>query len=378
MVDLLVIQPTPFCNINCSYCYLPDRTNPKKITIDIIERIVNALIDEGLLSKHLSVVWHAGEPLVLPPSFYAPLFQLLESKLQPLGVSIQHSIQTNGTLITQEWCDFIKKYDIKTGVSVDGPKAIHDANRKTRSRSGTFDKVMHGIKLLQSNNIQYHGIAVVSEYSVDDPEGLFTFFYNNGFYHVGLNIEEIEGVHQQSAVFSDALHEKTVSFYARLFELYNASDRHMGIREFDNCIDAILRNPETPDITKLMAETHQNKPMSIISVDYQGNFSTFSPELIGQQSKDYNNFIFGNIQQTGFSHPTEEYLLQLATNDIQAGIEKCKNECDFFHVCGGGAPANKYFENGTFNSSETKYCKYNIQVPTEIVLGFLEKQLAIN
>lgn len=63
--------------------------------------------------------------------------------------------------------------------------------------------------------------------------------------------------------------------------------------------------------------------------------------------------------------------------EINKGIDKCKKECDFFHVCGGGAPANKYFENGTFNSAETKYCNYNIKMPTELVLAYLEEQLSL-
>ena len=376
-VDLLVIQPTPFCNINCSYCYLPDRSNTKKITADIIEHVADALIKDDLVGPKLSVVWHAGEPLVLPPSFYLPLFQLLEAKLHSKGVSIQHSIQTNGTLITQQWCDLINQYKIKTGISIDGPCDVHNAHRKTRSGKGTFDDIMNSLRLLQTNNIRYHAIAVVTEKSIDDPDAFFNFFYDNGFYHLGLNIEEIEGGHKQSSVFAEALYKKVVAFYARLFELYMASDKHLRIREFDGCIQAIIRDPQLLDITRLTAQSHQNIPFAILSVDYQGNFSTFSPELIGQVAPAYNNFILGNILDTGFSNPKGNDLLQILTAEINSGIKKCKKECDFFHVCGGGAPANKYFENGTFNSSETNYCKYNIKVPTELVLSYMEKRLSI-
>ena len=374
-VDLLVIQPTPFCNINCSYCYLPDRDNPNKISINTVERIIDTLVKNKILNGHLSIVWHAGEPLVLPPSFYKPLFKLIDAKLQPLGVSVHYSMQTNGTLITQEWCDFIKEENIRIGVSIDGPQQVHDANRKMRNGRGTFDKVIAGINLLKVNNISYHGIAVVSESSITDPKGFFDFFYNNGFYNLGLNIEEVEGVHEQSTVFADSLFEKVTAFYNALFNLYLASDKHMSIREFDKCMDAILRDPKTLDISKLVAETHQNKPMAIISVDYMGNFSTFSPELIGQQNKEYNNFIFGNIYHSDFKNPEHKYLLQGVTDQINKGVKKCKAECEYFHVCGGGAPANKYFENGTFNSSETKYCQFNIKVPTQIVLSYLENKI---
>lgn len=376
-VDLLVIQPTPFCNINCSYCYLPERTNSNKITLEVFDAALEALIKDNLLNSELSIVWHAGEPLVLPPAFYKPFFELAYHKLQPRNVSVSHSIQTNGTLITQEWCDFITEHSIKIGVSIDGPQPIHDANRKTRSGKGTFDKVMAGITLLKENKIKYHGIAVVSEFSLNDPEIFFEFFYTNGFYHLGLNIEEVEGIHHQSSVFADELYDKVVLFYTRLFELYMKSDRHMAIREFDRSLNAILRNPGTIDITRLSYQNHQNIPLGIISIDYRGNFSSFSPELIGQPKQEYNDFIFGNVKRSSFLKPERVDVLKKITSEIKSGIQKCKKECEFFHVCGGGAPANKYFENGSFGSSETKYCQYNIKVPTELVLSYLEEKFCV-
>jgi uncharacterized protein len=376
-VDLLVIQPTPFCNINCSYCYLPDRSNTNKISAEIVARTIDSLIREQLIGDKLSIAWHAGEPLVLPPSFYIPLFELIASRLNTTDIPVQHCMQTNGTLISQEWCDCIISHQIKIGVSIDGPEHIHDAKRKTRSGKGTFIKVMEGIRQLQLNNIPYHAIAVVTEQSLADPDSFFDFFYHNGFFQLGLNIEEVEGSHTRSSVFADGMTEKVKAFYTHLFHRYMNSDKRMRIREFDRCMEAILRNPETPDITNLQSETHQNTPMAIISVDHQGNFSTFSPELIGQTAPDFNNFILGNILESGFLHAKGASLLNLLTMEINKGIKKCKKECDFFHVCGGGAPANKYFENGTFNSSETKYCNYNIKMPTELVLAYLEEQLSL-
>jgi uncharacterized protein len=376
-VDLLVVQPTPFCNINCSYCYLPDRNNTQKITSSIVESIIDRLIADNLLAKELAVVWHAGEPLVLSPGFYRPLFELFHTKLQPYGISVHHTIQTNGTLINQEWCDFINEYSIKTGVSIDGPQAVHDANRKTRSGKGSFEAVMNGIAALGLNKIPYHAIAVVNEKSLEDPAAFFNFFYNNGFYELGLNVEEIEGVHQQSTLFSEPNFEKVKTFYAAIFDLYIKSDQHMHIREFDRCISAIMREPKTKDIRRLNPETHQNIPFAIVSVDCLGNFSTFSPELIGQAASSYNNFIFGNVLQSGFLQPERKEALRLLTSEINNGILKCKKECSFFSVCGGGAPANKFFENGSFNSSETNYCRYNIQVPIELVLSYMEEKLLL-
>jgi uncharacterized protein len=286
-------------------------------------------------------------------------------------------MQTNGTIITQQWCDLIIKYDIKVGISIDGPREVNDASRKTRNGRGTFDKIMEGIAILQQNNIPYHAIAVLNEKSLYNPDEFFDFFYNNGFYELGLNIEEVEGIHKHSSLFEENTFGKLVSFFSRIFDLYKRSDGHMAIREFDRCMEAILREPGRLNIKKLSTETQQNIAMLILSVDYMGNFSTFSPELIGQPNKEYANFIFGNIFQNTFSDIKQNKLFKSVQNDIDKGIQKCKAECDFFYVCGGGAPANKFFENGSFNSSETNYCRYNIKIPTELILSYLEEKLQI-
>ena len=91
-VDLLVIQPTPFCNINCSYCYLPNRSDSHRIATVTVEKIIDRLLEDDLLGDRLSVAWHAGEPLVLPPSFYQPLLDLFAEKLRPYGIPVQHHI----------------------------------------------------------------------------------------------------------------------------------------------------------------------------------------------------------------------------------------------------------------------------------------------
>jgi uncharacterized protein len=376
-VDLLVIQPTPFCNINCSYCYLTERSNTHKITYEIVENAIDILLKENLIAQQLSIVWHAGEPLVLPPVFYAPLFSLLQEKLSTKGISIRHSIQTNATLLTQKWCDFIQQHSIHIGVSIDGPQPIHDANRKTRSGKGTFNQVMEGISLLKTNHIPFHTIAVIHEDSLHDAGSFFSFFHGLGCYELGLNIEEVEGMHTASALFTQEKVKAVRYFYARLFDLFLNSDRHMTIREFDRSMNAILRQPEELDITKNETLPHQNQPLAILSINYKGDFSTFSPELIGQSSGKYGDFIFGNVRQGTFLRSDNQNILHQLTTDIQKGIQACAKRCEYFHVCGGGAPANKFYENGSFDSTETFYCRYNIQIPTDIVLSYLEKQVLV-
>jgi uncharacterized protein len=72
MIELLIVQPTSFCNINCSYCYLPDRNNRTRLTIDTLAWLCRRVFTSGFLGERLSIVWHAGEPLVLSPAYYPP------------------------------------------------------------------------------------------------------------------------------------------------------------------------------------------------------------------------------------------------------------------------------------------------------------------
>lgn len=376
MVDLLVIQTTPFCNINCSYCYLPERSNPQKITLATVDRIIDRLLEDKLLPDAFTVVFHSGEPMVPGVKFYEPILELFRSRLSPLGISVRFSIQTNGTLIDDEWCQLIKKFEINIGVSIDGPQFINDNNRLSRNGKSTFDQVIKGIECLQKHDIKYHGIAVISEASLDHAYEIFDFFYNNGFYSLGLNIEEEEGINQKSSLYNYDSSYRIRSFYTQVFELFLQSDQHMAIREFNRAMNMMLRKSNSiPDIRMLDISSHQLSAMSIISVDYQGNFSTYSPELIGQKAPKYNDFIFGNVSQSGFKEPVYNSLLQELDNEIKAGIQSCKESCDYFSICGGGAPANKYYENGSFSSTETKYCKFQIQIPADITLQYLENQV---
>src|SRR5215469_5335197 len=101
-VDLLIIQGSPFCNIACTYCYLPERHLTKKITGELVDKIFSRLIESDLIGKELTIVWHAGEPTALPVRFYEETFGIIE-KIRPRTTKFFHSFQTNATLIDQQW-----------------------------------------------------------------------------------------------------------------------------------------------------------------------------------------------------------------------------------------------------------------------------------
>jgi uncharacterized protein len=102
-IELLVIQPTPFCNIDCRYCYLPNRNSKAVVAPETLTNLFSQVFASGWVDGALSVVWHAGEPMVLPIAFYRNAFRTID-RLKPEGLPIMHSFQTNGTLIDDRWC----------------------------------------------------------------------------------------------------------------------------------------------------------------------------------------------------------------------------------------------------------------------------------
>src|SRR5437763_7450918 len=130
-IEILVLQPTPFCNINCDYCYLPNRNNSQRMNLDTIKASVEMVMEAGLVEGCLSIVWHAGEPLVLPVRYYEEAFEAIQQTVAG-RFPISHSFQSNGTLIDQSWCEFLKKENVRIGLSIDGPAFLHDLHRKTR------------------------------------------------------------------------------------------------------------------------------------------------------------------------------------------------------------------------------------------------------
>ena len=127
------------------------------------------------------------------------------------------------------------------------------------------------------------------------------------------------------------------------------------------------RGRQWPDNAQVM-------PLALISVAWNGDFSTFSPELLGQRSAEFGNFVLGNVADTGYVAALQSPVMQRLWPAVAAGIEACERDCAYFSYCGGGAPANKWFENADLSSTETLYCRSMVQRPFDAVLGHLERE----
>ncbi len=371
---LVVLQPSPFCNINCDYCYLPDRAQTHRMSPETLRRAVVELFSSDLVASEVTFVWHAGEPLAVPISWYEEAFALIRDAAPP-GIQPIHTFQSNGTLINERWCEFFNRWDAHIGLSIDGPEFIHDAHRKTRKGGGTHAQAMRGARLLRESGRDFHVIAVVTRESLDHADAIFDFFLENGIYRFGFNIDEMEGANASSSLDGVAS-DRIEAFFQRMFERQKAERGRVNIREFDAALQRIMQG-RGQESERFVYENEQVRPFGILSIDWRGNFSTYSPELLGLNLEGYGEFSFGSLHETHFSDAVRTPKFQKVLADIQAGVERCRQECAYFNLCGGGAPANKFFENGSFASAATQYCRYAVKTPVDIVLADIERDLRI-
>jgi uncharacterized protein len=366
-LELLVLQPTPFCNINCSYCYLPDRQSTRRMSAEVLEQTLCWVFAGDLVREPFCVLWHAGEPLAVPVSFYENATQLLH-RLNVRQVPFVQSIQTNATLIDAEWCRFFVRHQVDVGVSVDGPHFLHDRHRRTRQGRGTLDRSLAGIQLLHEHGIPFHVITVLTAEALDYPDELFDFYRRHGLRSINFNVEEIEGPNTSSSLQAAGTPERFRKFLQRFLVLARSAEPPYSVREFETSAGAISHR-FGPD-----GRTQENKPWAIVNVDCEGNFSTWSPELLGLSSPRHGSFALGNVAADSLDMVNASPRFQGLDEEITRGVKMCQANCSYFPFCGGGAPANKHFENGTFASTETLFCRLHKQVCLDVTLDLLETE----
>jgi uncharacterized protein len=361
------VQPSPFCNLDCDYCYLPDRSNKVRMDEATLRRTFERLFESGLAEEQVTVIWHAGEPLAVPIAWYERAWEIIES-IRPPGLRVDESFQTNATLIDDRWCDYFLRRGSTVGVSVDGPALLNDVHRRTRSGRGTFERVEKGIATLRRRGVDFHVISVLTWDALEFPDELFEFYVSLGVRRVGFNVEEQEGEHAKSTLDREGIVDRYRRFLERFLVRVAREPGRLEVRELDGARSLLLSPP--PPGTALTND--QSDPFVILSIGADGSFTTFSPEFLGLSGEPYGSFTLGNVHKDAFLDVRATPRFQRLVGDIEAGVAACKESCAYFAWCGGGAPANKHFENGSMRSTETLYCTLTRKVVIDVVLAHLE------
>jgi uncharacterized protein len=336
------------------------------------------VLDSPYFGGDFTLLWHAGEPLMVPIAFYDEATERIGQLLARRGLpptTVVQSLQTNATVIDAAWCDCFQRNGIHVGVSMDGPAFLHDTHRVTRTGLPTHAAVMRGIDWLARRGIPYQLICVLTADALDHADAIADFFLQHGITDVGFNMEETEGLNTRSSLDAGsdgqaALEERYRAFMARIWQRCREQPGRLAVREFDGVTSIACTSAR-------MVQTDMNTPFVIVNVDARGNVSTFDPELLSVSTAEYGDFSFGNVLVDSLESLADTEKFRRVAQDISAGVDLCRRSCEHFGLCGGGTGSNKYWEHGRFDCTQTQHCRFRIQLVADVVLEGLEQELGL-
>jgi uncharacterized protein len=340
----VILQPTSLCNLDCGYCYLPGRKNRYEILPTVVEAVAASIAEQDD-PEPVGVVWHGGEPTALPIATFRNRMLVFED-LRIAG-RVEHSIQTNATLLNEQWCGLFRTYRFQVGVSIDGPEAAN-VNRVDRGGRPAFEKIMRGIDALRDHEIPFSVICVVSPETIGDPAGMMDFFAGLGCTQVGFNIEELEGVNDSRAVVEVGRAE---AFWAGII---SARTRFpdLRVREIDQ-LAAYLGKARTGRKEEWTGAKHDPIP----TVAWNGDTVLMSPELLGIDAPEHDGFVAGNVLKESIPAILRRaHQLPYITQFLD-GLDGCATTCAFWDFCRGAHAGNRWFEHGSFAATETAHCR---------------------
>jgi uncharacterized protein len=340
------------------------------MSLDTFRAMLRNLRVDDLLVSGFELLWHSGEPLSIGPEFFAHASEIVDEELP--GLMGYQTFQTNGTLIDDRWCDLFKKLKATIGISLDGPRRFHDKNRVARNGKGTFDAVMRAIKKLRCNGIDFYVISVLDSDSLKEPDELLAFADEFGIDRLCFNIEETDGINVSPTLSNPDAPLMARRFFDTVASAMVASGNRIWIREIADMLTFIEGS------AKGAIESHVSVPFRILSVDTAGRWSTFCPELMSTRSPRYGDFRFGNLAVDPVSKGIDLERFTAVHAEITRGVERCQATCDYFQVCGGGRPGNKYGEHRTFDASETQQCRVTTKALADACVGAIDKLLRID
>lgn len=333
------------CNLRCKYCYYLEKSHlyrnaPARVMSDeLLERFVQEYIQAQTMSQVL-FTWHGGEPLMRPLSFYRKAVALQEKYAS--GRQIDNTIQTNGTLLTDEWCEFFKEHNWLVGISIDGPQEFHDEYRRTASDKPSWQKVMRGIRLLRKHGVEWNAMAVVNDFNAGYPLEFYHFFKEMGAKYI-----QFAPVVERMAAHSDGRHLATLvdqecpvadfsvspaqwgDFLCAIFDEWV---RHDVGQTYVEIFDCALANwvGERPGICVYAKECGHAGVMEFNGDVYSCDHFVFPEYKLGNiRDKTLVEMLYGE-QQRQFS------CLKHATLPKQ-----CK-ECEWEFACHGECPKNRF------------------------------------
>ncbi len=369
------------CNLACDYCYYLEKSklythNPRHVmSEELLEKFTKEYIESQTMPQ-VMFTWHGGETLMRPLSFYKRAVEL--QKLYGRGRQIDNSIQTNGTLLTDEWCEFFRENNFLVGISIDGPQDFHDEYRRNKMDAPSYHKVMQGIKLLKKHGVQYNCMAVVNDYNADYPLEFYNFFKEIGceFLQFAPIVERLKDDKEALTSLASAKDKQAElapfsvspkqwgNFLCTIFDEWVRKDvGKMYIQLFDSTLANWVG--EQPGVCT-MAKTCGHAGVMEFNGDVYSCDHFVFPE-----------YKLGNIYNEPLaSMMYSDKQLKFGADKFDKLPKQCK-ECDVLFSCNGECPKNrftydKYGEYGLNYLCEGFYQFFNHVAP---YMDFMKKEL---
>ncbi len=348
------------CNLACDYCYYLEKANLYKdiskhvMSDELLEKFIREYIGSQTMPQVL-FTWHGGETLMRPLSFYKRVMELQQKYAG--GRTIDNCIQTNGTLLTDEWCEFFKKNNWLVGVSIDGPQEFHDEYRKNRQGRPSFTKVMQGIHLLKKHGVEWNAMAVVNAYNANHPLEFYRFFKENGCQFLQFTpIVERLTRHEDGRTLASLADKDEISL----------SEASVAPEQWGNFLCAIFDEWVRKDVGKIFVEIFDCTLANWMGVS--PGICAYSKECGHAGVMEHNgdvyscdHFVFpeyklGNIR--------DHSLIDMLYGEQQQEFSRLKHsslprqckECDMEFACHGECPKNRFMKDKYGDSGLNYLC----------------------
>ena len=349
------------CNLACKYCYyleknnLYDKSHRHIMSDEMLEQFTREYIEAQTMPQVL-FTWHGGEPLMRSIDFYKKALAL--QKKYARGRCIDNVIQTNGTMLTDEWCEFFAQNNWLVGISIDGPQEYHDHYRLTSTGNPSWQKVMHGIELLKKHHVEWNAMAVVNAYNADHPLEFYHFFKDNGCQYLQFTpIVERLTKHQDGRTLASLADDKEIPL----------ADFSVTPEQWGNFLCAIFDEWVRNDVGKMFVEIFDCTLANWMGVlpgicAYSKNCGHAGVMEHNGDVYSCDHFVFpeyklGNIR--------DHTLIEMLYGDKQHAFSRLKHtslprqckECDMEFACHGECPKNR-FEKDKYGEPGLNYlCK---------------------
>jgi uncharacterized protein len=337
----MIMKATRLCNLRCAYCHSWRDGPNQRMSFAVLARATRDVLRDPAV-RHVAFVWHGGEPTLLPPSFFRKALWLQQRFKRPNQV-VQNHMQTNGTLLTEEWTAFLRDHGIGVGVSLDGPPEIHDSRRVDVAGRPTSARVRAGLEQLQAAGIRRVATLMVVDSAViaAGAERVLEYLLEIGVSRVALLnvLPENAGPGGMYVPF-----DRYVEFLRELYRAWWPEHRdRLDIRE----LSALVRQVQgaEPGICLFAGDCFG----AYLTVEPGGEVSACDKYI------DDLDYRFGNVLESGLAGARASERLVAVRSEAHARAELTRR-CRWFGVCHGGCPHDVYTSRRRLGSVEESCC----------------------